>query len=121
VTGSKALMDDPDEVVAAIEELVEAGIDRDQIFVLCGPDGAERLNIYGRHRGLRGHIFRFVEQFGDVAQNRQKSIDHMKAGGYWMSVPADEADKISVATILGRHEAHDMIHYGPYHQERLGS
>jgi hypothetical protein len=77
----KALMDDPDEVAAAIEELVEEGIARDQIFVLCGPEGAGRLDVYGPHSGLRGRVFRFAEQFGDVAQNRQKSIDHMAAGG----------------------------------------
>jgi hypothetical protein len=117
----KALMDSPDDVGRAIDELAEAGFDREQIFVLCGPQGAERLDISGRHHGLRGRIYRFVEQLGDVRENLQASADHMSAGGFWVSVPADDADKGTVAGILGSHGAHDMVHYGQYHHERLGS
>jgi hypothetical protein len=46
-----AVMDDPDEVASAIGHLVEVGYEREQIFVLCGPSGAERLDLSGRHHG----------------------------------------------------------------------
>jgi hypothetical protein len=117
----KALMDSPDDVVAAIDELVEAGFERDQIFVLCGPRGAERLDVSGRHHGLAGRVYRVVEKLGDVQDALRLSADHMNAGGFWLLVPADDADKVTVAGILGNHGAHDMVHYGRYHHERLGS
>jgi hypothetical protein len=69
----------------------------------------------------RGRVYRFVEQLGDGRENLQASVDHMNAGGFWVSVPAHDADKVTAAGILGRHEAHDMVHYGQYHHERLGS
>ncbi len=117
----KALLDDPDEVCAAIDELTAAGIERGDIYVMSGTEGAERLDVSGRHKGLKGLLYAFADRFGDVTENRQQSIDHMKAGGFWVSVPADEGDKISVAGILGRHGGHDMVHYGQYHHERIGS
>lgn len=117
----KALLDNPDDVVAAIEELVEAGFERESIFVLSGPRGAERLDITGQHHGLRGRIYRFVEQLGDVSEDLQRSADHLKAGGFGVTVPADDENMSKVAEILGRHGAHDMVHYGRWHHERLGS
>ncbi|MFN2556899.1 MAG: hypothetical protein ABR592_08505 [Nitriliruptorales bacterium] len=117
----KALLDNPDQVNAAIEELVDAGFDREKIFVLCGPLGADRLDVDGRHHGLRGRIYRFVEQLGDVRENLQQSADHLKAGGFWLTVPADEENMSRVAEILSKHGAHDMVHYGQWHHEQLGS
>jgi hypothetical protein len=46
-----AFLDGPDEVEAAMEELVGQGFDRDRIWVLCGTKGAERLDVSGRHSG----------------------------------------------------------------------
>ncbi len=115
-----ALMDDPDEAVAAMEDLVQAGFQRDQIFVLCGPKGAERMDVSGKHHGLRGRLYRFVEralgELGDVVAGR---AEHMAGGGLWMSVPATEDQKSRVADILGRHGGHGMLHHGKFHWVEL--
>ena len=116
-----ALMDGPDETEAAIEDLSEAGFDRDEIFVLCGPEGAERLDVFGRHHGLRGRIYRLVEWIGDERALLLRSGDHLAAGGLVMTVPADDSEKTTAARILGQHGAHGMAHFGKGHWEPLGA
>ena len=115
-----ALLDGPDEAEAALEELVAAGFDRDQIFVLCGPKGAERLDVSGRHHGLRGRIYRLLERIGDERELLLRSRDHLAAGGLLMTVPADDTEKSTAADILGAHGGHGMAHFGKGHWEPLG-
>jgi hypothetical protein len=112
-------MDSPDEVAAAIEELAQEGFERDQIFVLCGPKGAERLDVSGRHHGLRGRLYRFAEHFGGEREHLARNAEHLGAGGLTISVPADEEKKSTVARILGRNGGHEMTHYGKGHWEHI--
>jgi len=90
-----ALLDDPDQLEAAVAELVEQGFERDRIWVLGGTEGVERLDVDGRHHGLRGRVYRLVEWMGD--------------------------EKASAARVLGAHGAHGMAHFGRDHWEPLGS
>ena len=116
-----ASLDGPDEAEAAIEELVAEGFDRDRIAVLCGPKGAERLDVSGRHHGLRGRVYRLIEWIGDEKGLLLRSRDHLAAGGLVMTVPADESRKESAARIAGSHGGHDMAHFGRGHWEPLGA
>ena len=43
-----AFLDEPDQAQAAMEELVAQGFDRERIYLLCGPKGADRLDVSGR-------------------------------------------------------------------------
>lgn len=115
-----ALMDDPDEVAGAIEDLVHAGIEREQIFVLCGPEGAERLDISGRHHGLRGYLYRFAERLGGERELIERNAAHMAAGGLSIDVPADEEQKAPIAHVLKSHGGHDVTHFGKGHWTPLG-
>ncbi len=116
-----AFLDAPDQVVAAMEELVEQGFERDRIWVLCGAKGAERLDVSGRHHGLRGRVYRFVEWMSDEKGILFRARDHLEAGGLVLSVPADEDRKSSAARVLGDNGAHGMAHFGRDHWEPLGS
>jgi hypothetical protein len=116
-----ALLDGPDQAEAAIEELAGEGFERDRIYVLCGPKGAERLDVSGRHHGLRGRIYRLIEWMGDEKDLLLRSRDHLAAGGLVMTVPADEERKAAAARILGSHGGHGMAHFGRGHWEPLGS
>lgn len=60
-----AALDDPHEACAAIGELREQGFDGDEIFALAGSEGAERLDVSGRHHGLQGRADRLIEHIGD--------------------------------------------------------
>jgi hypothetical protein len=116
-----AFLDDPDEVEAAMEELVDKGFDHDRIYVLCGPKGAERLDVSGQHHGLRGRVYRLLEWMGDEKGILFRARDHLEAGGLVISVPADEGAKGEAARILGSHGAHGMAHFGRDHWEPLGA
>lgn len=115
----RALVDDPDQVVAAVEDLVEAGFDRADIFVLAGPQGAERLDVTGRHHGLRGRIYRFIEHLGDEHEELVVAAEHLKAGGLLVMVPADDDNKDAAARILKSRGGDRLIHFGKGHWESL--
>jgi len=115
-----AFLGEPDQAQAAMDELVAQGFDRDSIWVLCGPTGAERLDVSGRQHGLRGRVYRLIEWMGDEKGILFRARDHLSAGGLVMSVPADEEKKATAARILGAHGATRMAHFGPDHWEPLG-
>jgi hypothetical protein len=116
-----ALLDEPDQAEAAVQDLVAQGFDRDGLYVLCGPKGAERLDVSGRQHGLRGRVYRLLEWLGDEKGGLIRVRDHLAAGGLLLSVPADEGQKATAARILGGHGGHGMAHFGREHWEPLGS
>ena len=116
-----AHMDTPDDVAAAIEDLGNAGVPADDVYVLCGPEGAERLDVTGEQHGLRGRTYRIMEWMGDERDVLLRSGDHLAAGGLVVTVPVDEAGKATAARILADHGAHDIAHFGKGHWEPLGS
>jgi hypothetical protein len=116
-----AHMDSPEAVAAAIDDLAQAGFERDEIFVLCGAKGAERLDVSGRDHGLKGRIYRIIEWIGDERGLLLRSEEHLAAGGLVVSVPADDEAKATAARILGDHGGHEMAHFGKGHWEPVGS
>jgi hypothetical protein len=115
-----ALMNDLDEVSAAIEDLVDAGFDRERMFALLGPEGAEQLDVDGRHHGLRGRLYRFVERIGDERDELLRADDHLRAGGLLLVVPADDEQKATAARIVIAHGAQRVVHFGAGTFEALG-
>ncbi len=115
-----ALMDEPDEVAAAIDELAEAGFyPREEIFVLCGVEGAERFDIAGRHHGIRGRLHRLSERVDGIGEAATRGSDHMAAGGCTISVPSSGEQKAAVADILSRHGGHEIIYHNKMTWEEL--
>ncbi|MGH2687840.1 MAG: hypothetical protein ACRDKW_03395 [Actinomycetota bacterium] len=80
---------------------------------------AERLG-QGRP-GLRARLFRLIHEFADELDLIECAAEHVQKGGFILIAPADESGKATVASILARHGAHDMIHNGKGHWERLGA
>ena len=116
-----AVVDDPGEVTAAIEDLAREGFDQEKILVLSGAEGAARLEASGQHRGLLRRLHRFAERvLGEEPEERKRYSSELAAGRFLVSVPADERRKSEVARVLMRHGAHDIEHFGRYHGEPLG-
>ncbi len=115
-----AFLDTPDQAAAAIDELASTGFGRDEIFVLCGPEGASRLDVTGVHHGLRGRAYRILEWAGDERDLLLRSGDHLGAGGLVLTVPVEETTKAEAARILARHGGREITHFGRGHWVRLG-
>ena len=115
-----ALLDTRENAAAAIDELASNGFGRDEIFVLCGPKGAERLDVSGRDHGLRGRTYRIMEWMGDEREVLLRSGEHLAAGGLVITVPTDEGTKPTAARILADHGGHQIAHFGKGHWEPLG-
>jgi hypothetical protein len=116
-----AFLDEPDQAEAAVHDLITQGFDGKSIYVLCGPVGAERLDVSGRHHGLRGRVYRLLEWLGDENEGLLRARDHLAAGGLVVSVAADEAQKSAAARVLSGHGGHGMVHFGHHHWEPLGA
>lgn len=116
-----AFLDEPEQVEAAMEQLVEEGFDSDRIYVLCGAEGAKRLDVSGKHHGLRGRVYRLIEWMGDEKGLLFRARDHLRSGGLVVSVPADEDQHVEAARILGAHGAHGMAHFGPDTWKPIGA
>jgi hypothetical protein len=116
-----AQLDDADEACVAIEDLDRAGFDRSKIFALVGPEGAERLDVSGRHHGLHGRVYRFIERLGDERGELERAAEHLNAGGIMLFVPADDDERASgAATILRNHGGHRAVYFGKDHWVELG-
>jgi hypothetical protein len=115
-----ALFDDPDAVQDAIKDLVEAGFSMKDINVLSGPEGAAKLDVTGRHHGLRGRIYRFVEHVaGDEHEWLHEHSDQIARGRYGVAVSAGEESKYEASTILARGGAHDAAYFDQLHWHRM--
>ena len=115
-----AFMDTPEDAAAAMDELAEKGFPKDEFFVLCGPKGAERLDVSGDRHGLRGRTYRIMEWMGDERDVLLRSGEHLSRGGLVVTVPADEGAKAAAARALAAHGGHEIAHFGKGHWERLG-
>ena len=114
-----ALMDDPESVRAAMDDLDQAGFGSGKINVMSGPDGVAKLDVTGRRHGLRGRIHRLVEHLGDEHEWLELQSAHIADGGYWIAVSTDEQTKSQVADILTQHGAHDAAYFAVAHWETL--
>jgi hypothetical protein len=115
-----ALLDAEEDVKAAIEELRAAGFPKDEIYVLGGHAGAQRLDPSGKAHGLRGRLLRLLERFGEETRLLEQHAAHMERGGFGLVVPAAEDQAARASKILHRHGAHDVYHLGKGHWESLG-
>jgi hypothetical protein len=114
-----SIIDDPGSVQSAIDELVQAGVPEEDIYVLSGPEGAARLDLSGKHHGLRGRIYRFLEHLGDERQWLEHHGALIERGAFGVSLPADDESKASAAEILARHGGRDTAYFGKWHWETM--
>jgi hypothetical protein len=116
-----AHMDAPGAVAAAVDDLADAGFPSEEIYVLCGPEGAARLDVSGEHHGLRGRTYRILEWLGDERVLRLQSADHLAARGLVVTVPAGEKAKVRAARILADHGGREIVHFHRGTWEPLGA
>ena len=108
----------PEELQAAILELNKAGFGEDAIDVLCGKQGADRLDVTGEKHGLLARLYRFIEQ----AKNLREYQQDLLSGRFLIAIEAAEEDKRAQALkILQSHGGHRVNFYGKWAVEGLAS
>ena len=113
----------PEELQAAILELNKAGFGEDEINVLCGPKGADRLDVTGEHHGPLAHLYRFVQKFGDMeSDNLREYGQELLSDHFLLTIEAgDEAKRSRALNILQAHGGHRINFYGKWQVTGLAS
>ena len=76
------------------------------------PTVSEEENVASSDQGF---------EFPEPPEGLFRVQDQLAAGGLVLSVPADDSQKATAASILGGHGGHGMAHFGRDHWEPLGA
>lgn len=116
------IVDNPEHDIPAVTgDLLTARLPLDGIHVYCCGEGIETLDPAGTKHGLRARITRMLQSV-TYDDDHLKTIEtELEAGHALIGVAADKDTKDTVATILRRHGAHDVVYYGPHTWERLSA
>lgn len=114
------IVDDPESAAAALDGLIAAGVPEEEITVLYGDAGADRLDASGQRHGLLGKVRRLVQNYGDQdLPHVRRQAAELRRGNFVISAPAGDDDRDFVADILTTHGGHFVNHYGSWTVTRL--
>ena len=103
---------------AAIEALLRAGVDREDIDILHGEDGLHRLDPSGAEHGFLARFQRTVIRLAGPAEESvylQHHVEDVRAGRFVIMVLAElEPRRDLVAGILNDHGAEFVGFYGVF-------
>lgn len=115
---------DRDDAERAVEELLQAGIEADEIDVLHGDAGLQRLDPTGADHGLLARFQRALIHIAGVNEESaalQHHVNDLRAGRFVVMVRARTADeRQAVATVLNAHRATFIGFYGRWTLRALG-
>ena len=115
------ILSTPEDLHAAITELNGEGFKEQQVQVLCGVDGAARLDPTGDRHGFLAKVYRFVEKFGDMESKHLTEYQSELLGGHFLlavDVPGEEA-RVRVLDTFKRHGGHRVNLFGNWTVEGL--
>jgi hypothetical protein len=108
-----AVVPGPDEAMASLSDLTEAGFPRDDIYVICGEAGVRRIDPSGKHHGLHGRVIRAVENASAADDTLFEYAHDVNGGAILVSVPAVDTELRSrAANILREHGGTRMRYFG---------
>jgi len=108
-----------EDLYAAVTELNNNGFEKEQVQVLCGETGAERLDTTGEH-GFLAKFYRFVEKFGVESKHLSEYKSELLDGRFLVAINVrDKDERARVGDILKAHGGHRINFYGKLAIERL--
>ena len=114
-------IDREEDALAALEDLSAAGFGADDIEVLTGQEGADRIDVRGKKHGTLARMVRALHRMGEfeVIHARQHTKE-LLAGHYGIGVTANkEKDREKILEIMKSHGGHDINFYGVWYVEYL--
>ena len=114
-----AVFDDEEDLAGAIRALNIAGYQENEIRVLCGPDGAKRLDMTGKEHGWLARLYRAMESAALESKNLREFSQELEAGHFVVAVhAADKEERNDLWSILQVHGAHRASWYGKWTIEK---
>ena len=112
---------DAPQATAVREALHVAGFVEDQVDLLCGPDGARRLDVSGTAHGVLARLYRFIEGVGDMEHHHlQRYEQELRAGHCVITVEARDHERRERARqIMKTHDGYFVNFYGRWQVEGL--
>jgi hypothetical protein len=116
------ILSTPEELHAAVTELNNAGFQKEQVQVLCGEKGSERLDVAGERHGFLAKVYRTVEKMGVESKDLSEYESELLGGHFLLAVDVpDEDERMQVLNIFKAHGGHRVNFYGRWAIERLSS
>ena len=111
------------ELEAAILELNNAGFGEDAIGVLCGEQGASRLDLTGQDHGPLARLYRFAEKASDLEYKEFREYwEDLRSGHFVIGVKASDKHKRAQALqILKSNGGHRINYFSRGYVEALAS
>jgi predicted amidohydrolase YtcJ len=121
------VVDDRGQLEGLLSALADGGTGRDQVEVLSGESGEEKLDPTGEEHGPLEKAMRTVQKaLGDESERLEKLNAELEAGNYVVQVgltaeddDAREDEKQRVGRTLKQGGARDVAFYGEYQIEEL--
>jgi len=113
-------INDSADAQAAVQELIEAGFNADEIDVIYGKEGMRRLDPTGEKHGLLARLQRTFLQLNEEPKHLRHHVDDVLAGHFVIMVLAEDEDKQTRAgDILKSHGGHFINFYGRWTMQSL--
>jgi hypothetical protein len=113
-------INESEDAQAAIEDLIHAGFNMDEIDVVYGEEGMRRLDPTGEKHGLLARLQRAFLQLNEEPRHLRHHVEDVLAGHFVIMVLADEPEKQARAgEILKSHRAHFINFYGRWAMKSL--
>ena len=114
------VIDDPSDVEAAVQGLVEGGFAESDVNVLCGDAGVRQIDAKGKRKGLLARVFRIVDALGAEREHTARHVDELEAGHFLVVVDSpDETAKARARDGLAAHGGHFINYYSRLATENL--
>jgi hypothetical protein len=115
-------IDDLGDAQAALSDLRASGFAADEIEVLVGEEGAQRIDVNGGEHGVLAHMVRSILKAlgGYEIPHAERHEQELLAGHFGIGVTAkQEEDRKKVRGILKSHNGHFINFYGAWTMEKL--
>lgn len=116
------IIDNGQDVQAALRDLRVAGFAADHVNVLTGEEGAHRLDVKGDEHGPLAHLVRSTQQLlGDYEiKEATRDAQELFAGHFGIGVTVrDKGERDQARQILKAHHGHHINYYGRWLVEYL--
>ena len=114
------VVDDPDELEAAVRGLLSNGFVEADVHVLCGARGIEQIDAKGERKGLLARLFRIVDALGEEREHTARHVKELESGHFVIVVDApDESSKTRARDALATHGGHFINYYSRWSTEDL--